>query len=81
MYLLCIKRLKDEALTIVTDLGDAAPIGARAASSELLNNSNNAMGRRMEQVCAWAGWGGSETAAGSCTCRCLQASVLLCIVQ
>lgn len=55
MYLLCIKRLKDEGLTIVTDLGDAAPSGlskaAKAPGDEVdLNNSNNAMGRRMEQV-------------------------------
>lgn len=57
MYLLCIKRLKDESLTIVTDLGDAAPAGnfkgnkpAAEGDAIDLNNSNNAMGRRMEQV-------------------------------
>ena len=58
MYLMCIKRLKDEGRTIVTDLGDAAPAGTfkggKTADADAvdLNNSSNAMGRRMEQVCS-----------------------------
>lgn len=55
LYLLTIKRLKETGLTIVTDLGDAAPAGpprleAGVAQSSALNSANNAMGKRMEQV-------------------------------
>jgi hypothetical protein len=53
--MLCIKRLKDAGLTIVTDLGDAAPSGAARAAPPLgdaaaavHNSSRDAMGQRME---------------------------------
>jgi len=54
---MCIKRLKDAALTIVTDLGDAAPTGLSSLSSlaaggedNVHNSSRDMMGRRMEQL-------------------------------
>lgn len=55
LYLLTIKRLKETGLTIVTDLGDAAPAGpprleAGVEKGSALNSANNAMGKRMEQV-------------------------------
>ena len=60
MYLLCIKRLKDAGVTIVTDLGDAAPSGpaaprevggpADAASKLRSATGRDTMGRRMEQL-------------------------------
>lgn len=59
---MCIKRLKDAGLFMVTDLGDAAPSGAApsnnpAASPQLPpaaksppNSGQDAMGRRMERM-------------------------------
>jgi hypothetical protein len=63
MYLLCIKRLKDAGLTIVTDLSDAAASGApgraggssdgvseaaAAAAAAVHNSSRDVMGQRIE---------------------------------
>ncbi|GBF90116.1 hypothetical protein Rsub_03249 [Raphidocelis subcapitata] len=54
MYLLCIKRLKDEGLTIATDLGDATATGGAAAAARggepRLDSGKDSMGRRMEAL-------------------------------
>jgi hypothetical protein len=52
MYLLCIKVLKDEGLTIVTDLGDATVTGRVTAGVDepRLNSGKDSMGRRMEAL-------------------------------
>jgi hypothetical protein len=58
MYLMIIKRLKDGGLTIVTDLGDAAPTGLSSLTRGAAGGDpaatgdagRDTMGRRMEQL-------------------------------